>query len=224
MRRLALLLAIALTSSAAAQPPGSTDIPQISSSAEGQASQTQIEQQQSDALPVQISKGADSAPHQSQLTSAAQSDEQTPQVSSAPRNAQPPNPLSRPEQGRTAAVAKVEGRDRCDPANASDKKLPECRHVIETRSADYARPSPTELSPEQKLMIDQQLLASEDSLSSATRRLANSGDPNSIEAMGVASVVLTQNQPEAQKKPELDPQADAAIQAIISTLNVAPPQ
>ena len=223
MRTGLVLFALASAAASEAWAQDVTAVPQIVSADATDTSTAQIEQQPG-ALPPQLSAKGDSSPGQPQLTSAGQSDEQTSQVSTAPRNAQPPHPLSNPEEGRTAAVARVEGKDRCDPANPKDKKSPECRHVIETRSAEFAKPSPSELSPEQKLLIDQQLLAREADISSATRRLANSGDTdNDIAAMGVASVVLTRNQPEP-KKPEQDPQTDAAIQAFISVLTTQPPQ
>lgn len=220
MRAGLVILAFAAASAAEAQDV--TAVPQITSSAASDTSPRQIEQQPGD-LPPQLSASEERAPRQSQLTSADQSGRQTLQVSTAPRSAQPPEPLSRPEEGRTAAVAKVQGKDRCDPANPQDKKSTECKHVIETRSAEFARPSPTELSPEQKLMIDQQMLARED-LSSATRRLANSGDPKSIEGMGVAAIVLDQGQPKEPKKPDLDPQTNADIQAVLGILTAPPPQ
>ncbi len=223
MRAPLLVLSLAFAPVAGAQAQDVTAIPQIASDAETDTSPAQIEQKPSE-LPPQLSGNEESKPHQRQLTSVEQSDERTSQVSSEPRNAQAPEPLSTPEQGRTAAIAPVEGKDRCDAANPKDSKLPECRHVIETRSAEFTRPSPTELSPEQKLLIDQQLLARESNLSTVTRRLADTGDPNSIEAMGVASVALTQNRPDEPKKPEKDAQTEAAIQAIVTVLGVQPPQ
>lgn len=225
MRARLAFLALSFAPLVGAQAQDVTAIPQIMSAAPGDTAPEQIQQQQpqpGEAQP-QLSGAEDSRPHQRQLTTVGESDERTAQVSSGPRNAQAPDPLSTPEQGRTAAIAAVEGKDRCDPANAADKKLPECKHVIETRSAEFTRASPTELSPEQKLLIDQQMLARESGLSTVTRRLASSGDPNSIEGMGVASVVLTQNRPEEPKKPDHDAQTDAAIQAIVTVLGIQPP-
>jgi hypothetical protein len=223
MRRALVLFALSVMPIAAAQAQDVTAAPQIIDPAPGDTSPQQISQQTNDS-PRQLSGVEDSRPRQRQLTTVDESDERTAQVSSEPRNAQAPEPLSTQEQGRTAAVAPVEGKDRCDAANPRDSKLPECRHVIETRSAEFTRPSPTELSPEQKLLIDQQLLARESNLSTVTRRLADTGDPNSIEAMGVASVALTQNRPDEPKKPEQDAQTEAAIQAIVTVLGGQPPQ
>jgi hypothetical protein len=222
MRAGLIIFALASATAAGAGAQDVTAVPQITGAEATDTSPAQVGQQVGE-LPPQLSAQGDGAPRQQQLTSAGQSDEGTSQVSTAPRNAQPPHPRSTPEEGRTAAVARVEGKDRCDPASPKDKKSAECKHVIETRSAEFAKPSPSELSPEQKLLIDQQLLAREGDLSSATRRLANSGDTdNDIAAMGVASVVLARNQPET-KNPEQDPQTDAAIQAFIGALT-QPPQ
>lgn len=224
MRARLAFLALSFAPFVGAQAQDVTAIPQIMSAAPGDTAPEQIQQQQRlGETQSQLSGAADSRLHQRQLTTVGESDERTAQVSSGPRNAQAPDPLSTPEQGRTAAIAAVEGKDRCDPANAADKKLPECKHVIETRSAEFTRASPTELSPEQKLLIDQQMLARESDLLTVTRRLASSGDPNSIQGMGVASVVLTQNRPEEPKKPDHDAQTDAAIQAIVTVLGIQPP-
>lgn len=225
MRARLAFLALSFAPFVGAQAQDVTAIPQIMSAAPGDTAPEQIQQQQRlGETQSQLSGAADSRLHQRQLTTVGESDERTAQVSSGPRNAQAPDPLSTPEQGRTAAIAAVEGKDRCDPANAADKKLPECKHVIETRSAEFTRASPTELSPEQKLLIDQQMLARESDLLTVTRRLASSGDPNSIQGMGVASVVLTQNRLEEPKKPDHDAQTDAAIQAIVTVLGIQPPQ
>jgi hypothetical protein len=223
MRRALAFFALSVMPVAAAQAQDVTAAPQIVGPASVDTSPQQIGERPGD-TPRQLSGVDDSRPHQRQLTTVEESDEQTAQISSEPRSVQAPEPLSTPEQGRTAAIAPVEGKDRCDAANPKDSKLPECRHVIETRSAEFTRPSPTELSPEQKLLIDQQLLARESNLSTVTRRLADTGDPNSIEAMGVASVALTQNRPDEPKKPEQDAQTEAAIQAIVTVLGGQPPQ
>jgi hypothetical protein len=94
------------------------------------------------------------------------------------------------------------------------------------RAAEYARPSPTRLSREQKLLIDQQLQAQEGSLAGATHRLATSGDVDqSLETMGIASVVLDQSsRPREPEKKEPDAQSDAAVQAILTILNQPTPQ
>lgn len=174
-----------------------------------------------DQPPQQLSTGDDSRPAERQVTSAGASNEQPSQVATRTRNSQPPQPLSTPDQGRTAAVDPVHGHDRCDPADDKQGKTLQCRKVIENRAAEYARPSPTRLSPEQKLLADQQLQAREE----AVQRLANSGEVDgSMEGMGIAAIVLDRTKPSEPEKKPPDAQSDAAVQAIMTILTQAPPQ
>jgi hypothetical protein len=175
---------------------------------------------------VQLSSQRESASAEVQLTNVRSSNDQPTQLSTGPRSAQPPQALSRPSEGRTAAVERVEGTDRCDASLPKTKLSSECSQVIETRADDYARPPPTELSPEQHLLLDQQLQTVENGLTDVTRRLARSGDGDtSIESQAVASIVLAQGQPPPKPvKPLDDPSADAATQAVLQMLSIAPPQ
>jgi hypothetical protein len=197
------------------------DVPQITTSRAVVAPAEPVGEK--GAQPVQqLSTGDDSRPAERQVNPSGSSNEQPSQVATRTRNPQPPQPLSTPEQGRTAAIDPVHGHDRCDPADEKQSKTLQCRKVIENRAAEYVRPSPTRLSPEQKLMVDQQLQARVE----AARRLANSGQVDgSIEGMGIASIVLDQStkQNEPEKKPP-EAQSDAAVQAIMTILNQAPPQ
>jgi hypothetical protein len=197
------------------------DVPQITTSRAVVAPAEPVGEK--GAQPVQqLSTGDDSRPAERQVNPSGSSNEQPSQVATRTRNPQPPQPLSTPEQGRTAAIDPVHGHDRCDPADEKQSKTLQCRRVIENRAAEYVRPSPTRLSPEQKLMVDQQLQAREE----AARRLANSGQVDgSIEGMGIAAIVLDQStkQNEPEKKPP-EAQSDAAVQAIMTILNQAPPQ
>jgi len=215
-----LFLAAVATSPAGAQDQ-QVDVPQISASSSLAPPAEPVAQRTAQAL-QQLSSGDDSRPAERQVTASGSSNEQPSQVATRTRNPQPPQPLSTPEQGRTAAIDPVHGHDRCDPADEKQNKTLQCRKVIENRAAEYVRPSPTRLSPEQKLMVDQQLQAREE----AGRRLANSGQVDgSIEGMGIASIVLDQSakQNEPEKKPP-DAQSDATVQAIMTILNQAPPQ
>lgn len=179
------------------------------------------------AQPVtQVSQSTDSKPQEEQLTLTRLSNEQPQQeqVASPGRNAQPPQPVSTPQEGRTAAVERVGGSDRCDPAKPDEKKTAECKRVIEARAGDFEHAKAAELSPEAKLLLNQQLNAVGESVADATQRLATSGQPdNSLQAMGVASIVLDRSaHPPETDKPK-DPKSDPVTQAIISVLQ-APPQ
>jgi hypothetical protein len=176
--------------------------------------------------PTQISNGADSRAAEAQLTSARAAPQEPNQVSAEPRNVQPPTPLSRPSEGRTGAVERVAGTDRCDPAVPREKQSDLCRKVIESRADEYTRPAPTEMSPEQKLLLAQQWGPKAADALDAANRLAKSGSPDdSTDSLGVASIVLQQSQPAPDdKKKEDNAATDPAVQAILQAITQAPPQ
>lgn len=74
------------------------------------------------------------------------------------RTAESSTPLSSRAESRRTATARVDGSDRCDPAQESDD-VPACADPIEARSQNFGRPTPPGWSPEQKLLIDQKLRA-----------------------------------------------------------------
>jgi len=219
IRSLAVLL-IAAAPAGAARAQAVTDIDQITTAtAPVVPSETA---KPTTAAPAQLSRTTESRPVEAQLTLADRKHQATSQVASTVPTAQAPEPLSTPQQGRTAAVQRVGGKDRCDSAIPKDKRSADCNRVIEARAGDYERPAPTQLSPEQKLLLDQQLRAAGDGIANATQRLANSGKTSdSIEAMGVASVILDQatQQPKAKDQ---DPQNEAATQAVIDFVTQMP--
>ena len=181
--------------------------------------------------PVQISSGNEAAKAQPQLTREGPAVRAPVQLYQGDRTAQASEPLSRPSEGRRGAIAAIEGgEDRCDPADANQSPAEVCRHVIETRAAEFRRPDPTRLSPEQRLLIQQQLREGTTS-ESATRRLASEGDADSLEGLAVASIVLG-NSPSAEDEIPADPTQDAATDAaaalvtaiITQTGSTAPPE
>jgi hypothetical protein len=185
-----------------------------------------IAQAASREVPVQLSSQRESRPAESQLTAVGSSRGQPTQLSDGPPSAQPPQALSRVAEGRTGAIDRVEGPDRCDAKLPKDKQPGDCSRVIENRAADFARPSPTQLSPEQKLLLDQQLQTENNAVADATRRLAASGQSdNSIESLAVASIALGQGsgQPAEQPAKEADPAMDPATQAVLQILSSIPP-
>ena len=157
-----------------------------------------------------------------QLTSERGSGPVSPQLTKGAPTAQPSQPLSVPRDGRTSAVERVAGSDRCDPAKA-DRPRAACAQVIETRAADFARKEPPPLSPEQRIIIEQQLR--ERNVGGAARRLAAQGDDaQSMEAQGVASIVLRATVEPKRDKPEQDPAATEQINAIVNAIVNQPPQ
>ena len=180
-----------------------------------------------------------------QISFKSQSNAPTPQLTQEPRNArgaaqlytggrtaQPSEPLSRPSEGRNAAVTRVAGNDRCDPAaKANGRSTRSCAGVIENRAAEFARPDPAALSPEQRLLAEQRQRDGSGTTRDATRRLARSGaDVESGEAQAVASVVLGTSPPSPGAQ---DPAAPAQglseatltiINAIVAGVQNAPPK
>lgn len=99
--------------------------------------------------PQLSAKGA--APQTPQLTRPGQGATTPTQAARGVRSAQGVTPLSSPQEGRTSAVARVEGRDRCDQRPGVAPQ-PGCEAVIETRSAEFTAPEVEPLSPEERLL------------------------------------------------------------------------
>ncbi|MBX9815976.1 MAG: hypothetical protein A4S12_02240 [Proteobacteria bacterium SG_bin5] len=139
-----------------------------------------------------------------------------PQLARPSRAVEATPPLSRPAEGRTAAVTPIQGRDRCDP-RAITPPPAECARVIETRAAEFARTEPM-LSPEQRLLADQRGPAPvNDQI--AARRLAASGAATSLETQEIAAVVLSDRPTTRPVDPEPPAQrVDPSIQGIINRL------
>jgi hypothetical protein len=145
------------------------------------------------------------------------------QLSARTRNTQPPPPLSHPSDGRIVAIDRVEGSDRCDPAAAAPRKAPECKKILETRAGEYAHVRPPELTPEQRLLIDEEVRASDTTVADASRRLAMTGEADDSPAsLAIASIVLAAPASPPQPKKDEDPTANAAVDAVIQLVTQAP--
>lgn len=177
------------------------------------------------APPSQLSTQGESRPATRQLTRGAESAGSAPQLYRGGPTAQPSMPLSSPSEGRTAAVTRVQGEDRCDPRADRSAASADCRRVIETRAAEFAGPEPTRLSPEQRLLGEQRMMSVGTVQAAAQRLATNAANPNAIEDQSVASVVLRSAPPPAPGRPDEEPaEGDtAAIEAIVSAIvNPAP--
>ncbi len=168
------------------------------------------------------------APATDQLTSERRPAWAQDQLYRGGRDARPPTPLSRPSQGRTGAVARVEGDDRCDPQAHSQGERPRnCAQVIETRSAEFPAAEPAQLSAEQRLLIEQQI-RSRNSIQSAVQRAGQGAvDPDLAEDQAVASIVLPEQPSQAPSEQPVAEDANSAtataiVEAIIS--RQTPPQ
>ena len=143
-----------------------------------------------------------------QLTDAGKTATAGRQLSNGARSATAAAPLSTPAQGKPEGVVRLEGKDRCDP-NSPQAKTPACAHAIETRAAEFTRPPPTELTPEQRLLIRQNEAANAPSTRRALKRIGkNDVDADDLGAQSVASIVLTP--PEAPTPPTPDPTQDVS--------------
>jgi hypothetical protein len=187
--------------------------------------------------PAQVSTNIDSLPVEAQLTAPLKSAQQPAQLStgrptaqapvqlsSGPPTAQGPESLSTRAEGRPSGVERLKGSDRCDAAIPKDKQSDACKKVIESRAEEYARAQAPEPSPEQRLLLDQQMNGAGEAITDATRRLAKSGEPDGSTAeMGIASIVLDQSAPApAPPKPAEDPTTQAAVNAIVQMVTQVP--
>lgn len=171
--------------------------------------------------PPQLTKEAPGVSPAPQLTKERGTNALSAQVYRGPRTAEPAQSLSRPADGRTAAVERVGGKDRCDPAETKAPSNNSCSKVIETRAAEFARPDPAILSPEQRILMEQQLRERSASISGASRRLATTGDgANTMAGQEVASIVLGRSSDAADKKekPEESPQLSEEAAAIVNAI------
>lgn len=150
------------------------------------------------------------------------------------RTAQSPPSPSRPADGRTAApAARIGGRDRCDDRVPDAAIARACARAIETRSDEFATAPAPALSPEQRLLVDQQVRRGPETTRGASQRLAGEGDASSIEEQSVATVALRQGDAARggtrPATPTADPSAlsadtQAFINALVGSITAAPPR
>jgi hypothetical protein len=170
----------------------------------------------------QISRTRDRGLVEEQVSRGGAAHESVSQIGRPGRNAQAPQPLSDRSAGRTAAVEPVGGKDRCDPAVPRKEAAKTCKDVIETRASDFQRRDPTELSPEQRLLLTREIQGGGQDVANATQRLGRNGQTDDPLEMGIAATVLNRNQVPPATEKETDPKIDAATQAIINAILVNP--
>ena len=170
----------------------------------------------------QLSGAADGRAPPSQISAPGAGAPATDQLAKGRRTADAPAPLSTPAQGRNATVETLRGDDRCDPQNLPRLAAGErarCAQVIERRSAEFARPTVPEPSPEERLLRGQQAAGSADARTAA-RRLGEGEVDDSLAAQAIASAT---NRPAGDERgtdprpndPALSPEAQALINAIV---------
>lgn len=150
--------------------------------------------------PAQLSVAGSVPREQPQLTRAGQGAAAPGQAAQGPRSAQGVAPLSAPQEGRTAAVARVEGRDRCDPAAPSSS--PVCAAVIETRAGEFVPPAFEPLSPEERLLSTelrrQPMLDNPSDPRRVARLLGETSSDRASAAEGVASTLMQPPNPTSE--------------------------
>lgn len=184
--------------------------------------------------------GLGTAPGAIQLTPVSQGRERAPQLTVEPRQArspeqlyrggktaQPSEPLSRPSEGRTAAVARVFGDDRCNHPQTDPAVVAACARAIENRAAEFSRTEAPELSAEQRLLVDQRLRQVPMNARNAARRLAEDGAPDTLEGQSVASIALQPPPGDprvpAAGEPALSAETQAVIGALVGAITNTPP-
>ena len=172
--------------------------------------------------PEQLTPVASSKTPAGQVGTSSRSANPPQQLAPRQRSAQAAASLSKPADSRPTAAERLQGADRCDPQQAGERSK-RCRRIIENRAAEYNRNEAPVLSPEQKISLEQAGI-DRTGIDAATRQLATTGDAmGSIDAQGVAAIVLSAPAETRKPQPELDPdQAEAA--AAVSGLINQPPQ
>jgi hypothetical protein len=224
---LVLLLACSTSAGVTAQPIDPS-IDQISSGPRGvELRSATPDVERSGVPPTQLATGAESSPATVQVSPERRGVSPPDQLSKAGKTAQQPQPLSVPAQGRQSAVDRVEGADRCDPAEPMRPRR-RCANVIENRSSEFARPDSNALSPEQRLLLEQEVREGALSTDGGARRLATTGETDgSMVAMGVAAVVLRPNEeapPKTRPDEDVTKAADIVGAIINQPLTPPPPQ
>ncbi len=179
----AIAAGLAIAPSAAAQQ--TTRFGDLSGSEHDTSAQdTRVEQ----VAPV-TSSPDDAALMPTQVASADALTEPVTQLSDTGGDGAPP-PLSSPAQGKPEGVVHLHGKDRCDP-NSPHARDPVCANAIETRAAEFTRPDPTRLTPEQRLLIAQRAEEITAGADAAVRKIGrNDVDPDDVTAQSLASIVL----------------------------------
>lgn len=155
----------------------------------------------------------DIATPQPQLTRERRGSTGSPQLGPATRSAAAPPSSATRADGRRTDVVRVGGRDRCASADTPD---PRCATVIETRSAEFSAPRAPTLSPEQRLLLDQDRGEMRSVRAAAQRAARNDIDPNALDTQALAAISL--GAPTEPTKPAIPDPASAATSDLVSQI------
>lgn len=150
---------------------------------------------------------------QPQLTRERRGSAGSPQLGPATRSAAAPPSSATRADGRRTDVVRVGGRDRCASAETPD---PRCATVIETRSAEFSAPRAPTLSPEQRLLLDQDRGEMRSVRAAAQRAARNDIDPNALDTQALAAISL--GAPIEPTKPAPPDPATAATSDLVSQI------
>lgn len=144
------------------------------------------------------------------------------QLNRSGRTAEAASPLSTPAQGRPRAAAPIGGADRCDPRVPAARRTPECARVLETRSAEFERPEPTPLSPEQRLLAERRA-PTEESVDARTvaRRAATGAVGGDLAGQALAVAANAANRARREEEEGNNPgnaEADAVGAALLDLI------
>jgi len=148
-----------------------------------------------------------------------------PQLAHGGRSAAAPASPATRADGRRTEVVRVGGSDRCDPqAGARDAG---CQRVIETRSAEYGAPRAPTLSPEQRLLLDQERGEMRSVRAAAARVARNEVDPDALDTQALAAISLTrpaEATPPTAADTGLPSGTDAALIQVIEAVQAGLPK
>ncbi len=150
---------------------------------------------------------------QPQLTREQRGSSGSPQLGPATRSAVAPSSSATRADGRRTEVVRVGGRDRCASADTPD---PRCATVIETRSAEVSAPRAPVLSPEQRLLLDQERAETRSVRAAAQRVARNEIDPNALDTQALAAISL--GAPVEPTKPATPDPTSAATSDLVSQI------
>jgi hypothetical protein len=172
--------------------------------------------------PAQLSSNSESRSPSPQLVGGAPTAAAGQQLAPSKPSAQPPAALSSRMEGRPKPTERLGGTDRCDPQDGPKAGDTKCAEIIETRAAQFKGPQAPELSPEEKLLLEQDELERK-SYEAAARRLAKAGDDTeSPESQGVAFVALRPPAQDDEERPEEQMPSDAEAAVLNAILNPQP--
>lgn len=237
-RVLALVLLGFAQQSAPAQPDGETKVrvsqagapaPATDPSQRILAPQISVSDQSAGAMvaepPIPPNAGRGPVP---QVSNAVDARGTTPQLAPIGATAAPPSALSQPSQGRDTRAAALNGKDRCSEEQEA-LQLAVCARVIETRSAEFPIPDHEPLSPEQRLLADQNLLETAPTdLNTAARRLSTGREDDTLAGLAVANLALSKpvvvdTRKEDEEKTRAPSAIDALVAAIVQQANGGAP-